>query len=223
MRAYTGGGPDLIWYGAAGNRIKAAITGFGILDGYRGFLVRDDYGGYLTTTPGSPASSSASPICAGTSGTPTRPTCNPRPRPGGRSATRSARPPRSRGRPRRRPGEPGSHPPGRAAPQLRQTVARGISVNLSRPWHKGNHPGLVLARRLKRTAAQVWLFAARLDIPATSNGSENASLLNLYAAGRLKLDELITRRYALDDVSQAYADMRSGVNIRGVVDFIPAG
>ena len=30
-------------------------------------------------------------------------------------------------------------------------------------------------------------------------------------------------RYALDDVNQAYADMRSGVNIRGVVDFIPAG
>jgi len=49
------------------------------------------------------------------------------------------------------------------------------------------------------------------------------NLLNLYAAGRLKLDELITRRYALDDVNQAYADMRSGVNIRGVVDFNPAG
>jgi threonine dehydrogenase-like Zn-dependent dehydrogenase len=49
------------------------------------------------------------------------------------------------------------------------------------------------------------------------------NLLNLYAAGRLKLDELITRRYALDDVNQAYADMRSGVNIRGAVDFIPAG
>ena len=48
MRAYTGGGPDLIWYGAAGNRTKAAITGFGILDGYRGVLVRDDYGGYLS-------------------------------------------------------------------------------------------------------------------------------------------------------------------------------
>src|SRR5258705_10844753 len=47
MRAYTGGGPDLIWYGAAGNRTKASITGFGILDGYRGALVRDDYGGYL--------------------------------------------------------------------------------------------------------------------------------------------------------------------------------
>ena len=49
------------------------------------------------------------------------------------------------------------------------------------------------------------------------------NLLNLYAAGRLKLDELITRRYAPGGVSQAYADMRSGVGIRGVVDFIPAG
>jgi hypothetical protein len=55
-----------------------------------------------------------------------------------------------------------------------QAVACGISVNLSRPWHKGNHPGLILARRLKRKASQVWLFAIRFDVPATNNGSENA-------------------------------------------------
>lgn len=48
MNAYTGGGSDLIWYGAAGDRTKAAITGFGILGGYAGVLVRDDYGGYLS-------------------------------------------------------------------------------------------------------------------------------------------------------------------------------
>ena len=48
-------------------------------------------------------------------------------------------------------------------------------------------------------------------------------LLNLYTSGRLKLDELITQRYTLDDINQAYADMRSGINIRGVIDFIPAG
>jgi hypothetical protein len=30
MRAYTGAGPDLIWYGGAGNRTKLAVTGFGI-------------------------------------------------------------------------------------------------------------------------------------------------------------------------------------------------
>src|SRR5206468_9008388 len=28
-----------------------------------------------------------------------------------------------------------------------QAIALGISVNLSRPWHKGNHPGLVLEIR----------------------------------------------------------------------------
>ena len=53
-------------------------------------------------------------------------------------------------------------------------VAVGISTNLSRPWHKGNHPGLQLARRLKRKAHQVWLFTTRLDVPATNNGSETA-------------------------------------------------
>jgi hypothetical protein len=53
-------------------------------------------------------------------------------------------------------------------------VAVGISTNLSRPWHKGNHPGLQLARRLKRKAHQVWLFTTRLDVPATNNGSESA-------------------------------------------------
>ena len=55
-----------------------------------------------------------------------------------------------------------------------QGVAVGISTNLSRPWHKGNHPGLQLARRLKRKAHQVWLFTTRLDVPATNNGSETA-------------------------------------------------
>src|SRR5579875_3045298 len=48
LRGWTGGGPDLIWYGAAGDRTKDSITGFGILDGYAGVLVRDDYGGYLS-------------------------------------------------------------------------------------------------------------------------------------------------------------------------------
>jgi hypothetical protein len=36
------------WYGAAGNPTKESIAGFGILDSYRGVLVRDDYGGYLS-------------------------------------------------------------------------------------------------------------------------------------------------------------------------------
>jgi len=47
MRAHTGGGADLVWYGAAGDRTKTSISSFGILDDFRGVLVRDDYGGYV--------------------------------------------------------------------------------------------------------------------------------------------------------------------------------
>jgi S-(hydroxymethyl)glutathione dehydrogenase/alcohol dehydrogenase len=43
--------------------------------------------------------------------------------------------------------------------------------------------------------------------------------LALYKAGQLKLDELITRSYPLDQINQGYQDMLDGVNIRGVVAF----
>ena len=42
-------------------------------------------------------------------------------------------------------------------------------------------------------------------------------LIGLYQAGKLKLDELITRRYTLDQVNQGYQDMNDGKNIRGVI------
>jgi len=42
-------------------------------------------------------------------------------------------------------------------------------------------------------------------------------LLGLYRSGDLKLDELITRRYRLDEVNQGYQDMLDGKNIRGVI------
>ncbi|MGW4587437.1 NDMA-dependent alcohol dehydrogenase [Amycolatopsis thermoflava] len=42
-------------------------------------------------------------------------------------------------------------------------------------------------------------------------------LLGLYRSGDLKLDELITRRYSLDEVNQGYQDMLDGKNIRGVI------
>jgi hypothetical protein len=50
----------------------------------------------------------------------------------------------------------------------------GISFNLSRPWPKGNHPGLVLARRLQTKADQVWLFTEDPQVPWTNNASEQA-------------------------------------------------
>ncbi|TDC90718.1 NDMA-dependent alcohol dehydrogenase [Saccharopolyspora aridisoli] len=50
----------------------------------------------------------------------------------------------------------------------------------------------------------------RRDIP---------NLLRMYQDGRLKLDELVTKTYALDQVAEAYEDMHAGRNLRGVVVF----
>ena len=44
-------------------------------------------------------------------------------------------------------------------------------------------------------------------------------LLEMYREGMLKLDELITGRYPLDEINQGYEDMHAGKNIRGVLDF----
>jgi len=174
LRAYTGGGPDLIWFGAAANRTKAAITGFGILDGFAGVLVRDDYGGYLSYDAG----------LAGVQ------QClahlyrylddayaiDPQSQVWTRQAGDALRAAGAAVRAARRAGQAGLD--SALLEELRhsydQAVAFGISANLSRPWHKGNHPGLILARRLKRKAGQVWLFTTRFDVPATNNGSENA-------------------------------------------------
>ena len=41
--------------------------------------------------------------------------------------------------------------------------------------------------------------------------------IDLYRAGKLKLDEMITRRYSLDDVNVAVDDLLEGRNIRGVI------
>jgi len=44
-------------------------------------------------------------------------------------------------------------------------------------------------------------------------------MLSLYLGGQLKLDEMITRRYAIAEAPQAFADLESGKNARGVIVF----
>jgi S-(hydroxymethyl)glutathione dehydrogenase/alcohol dehydrogenase len=50
----------------------------------------------------------------------------------------------------------------------------------------------------------------RIDIPL---------LADMYLNGRYKLDELVTRRYPLEKINDAFEDMRSGRNIRGLIVF----
>jgi S-(hydroxymethyl)glutathione dehydrogenase/alcohol dehydrogenase len=44
-------------------------------------------------------------------------------------------------------------------------------------------------------------------------------ILDLYKGGRLKLDELVTATYSIDQAQQAFDDLVAGVNARGVIVF----
>ncbi len=60
------------------------------------------------------------------------------------------------------------------------------------------------------------------EIKGTIFGSLNPrrdipNLLALYRDGQLKLDELITKTYSLDQINEGYQDLRDGTNIRGVI------
>lgn len=43
--------------------------------------------------------------------------------------------------------------------------------------------------------------------------------LELYRVGKLKVDELVTKTYTLDDINEGYKDMLEGRNIKGVIDY----
>jgi S-(hydroxymethyl)glutathione dehydrogenase/alcohol dehydrogenase len=44
-------------------------------------------------------------------------------------------------------------------------------------------------------------------------------LLGMYEQGQLKLDELVSRTYRLEEINTGYDDMYAGTNIRGVIDY----
>lgn len=70
-------------------------------------------------------------------------------------------------------------------------------------------PLLELFATQKAIMGAVYGFASpRLQIP---------ELLGLYRRGDLKLGELISRTYRLDEINQGYADLDAGRNLRGVV------
>ena len=78
---------------------------------------------------------------------------------------------------------------------------------------------------LSQTSADINLSELTLwnkEIKGTIFGSLNPradipNLLSMYTAGTLKLDELITNRYPLDEINEGYRAMRDGENIRGIV------
>ncbi|MDO1481606.1 NDMA-dependent alcohol dehydrogenase [Rhodococcus ruber] len=56
----------------------------------------------------------------------------------------------------------------------------------------------------------------------TSPRTQIPHLLNMYRSGVLKLDELVTTTYRLEDINLGYEDMLAGRNLRGVVKYTDA-
>jgi NDMA-dependent alcohol dehydrogenase len=49
--------------------------------------------------------------------------------------------------------------------------------------------------------------------------TETPRLVGMYQSGLLKIDEMVTNTYRLDDINDGYQDMLDGKNIRGVITF----
>ena len=67
--------------------------------------------------------------------------------------------------------------------------------------------------------SELTLFQKRLQGAMFGMSNPNWDILRqleLYRAGVLKLDELVTKTYSLDEIQQGYQDMHDGKNIRGV-------
>ncbi|GAA4812649.1 NDMA-dependent alcohol dehydrogenase [Tomitella cavernea] len=52
--------------------------------------------------------------------------------------------------------------------------------------------------------------------------AEIPDLLSMYKAGKLNLDDLVTKTYSLEEINQGYEDMLDGKNIRGVILYTDA-
>lgn len=68
------------------------------------------------------------------------------------------------------------------------------------------------------------LVLSQKTLMGTLYGTSNAPIeipkvLSMYDRGQIKLDELVTNTYTLDQINQGYDDMLAGKNIRGVLTF----
>ena len=90
---------------------------------------------------------------------------------------------------------------------------------------KGSTVVVTAISPMTSTTANINLFELAMwqkEVKGTIFGSLNPradipALLDMYRAGSLKLDELITKRYPLSQINEGYRAMRDGKNIRGVI------
>lgn len=78
----------------------------------------------------------------------------------------------------------------------------------------------MMSMDVKMNLFELTIFQKEVRGALFGGGSPRADipkLLSMYQAGQLKLDELITKTYTLDEINEGYQDMRDGKNIRGMI------
>jgi S-(hydroxymethyl)glutathione dehydrogenase/alcohol dehydrogenase len=78
---------------------------------------------------------------------------------------------------------------------------------------------------IELSGAVLTLFEKRIQGSLFGSGDpfhDIPRMVELYRSGDLKLDELITQTYTLDEVNQGYRDLLDGKNIRGVIKYADA-
>jgi transposase len=168
--------PDarLIWYAPINARSSAELAGLGVLDGWAGILVRDDYRGWHqfddTLTAVQQCASHVLRHLQGVAALhPTWQNWAKEVQQVLREANAAVQAALAGGHDRLDPD---------LLADLRRrydkAVAWGEITNRHRDWHEGNHPGYVLARRLKDKAERIWTFTRNFAVPWTNNASEQA-------------------------------------------------
>jgi len=168
-------GERLVWYAATPSRSSEAIKNLGVMDGYHGILVRDDYAGWAQFDS---QLTGVQQCCQHISRH--------------LNGVHALHPQWQRWAEDTRQILSEAHDAvqdaiaaGHAALDPRfladlrdrydSAVAWGETTNRLRDWDDGRkHPGYVLARRLKAKADQIWLFTGNFAVPWTNNASEQA-------------------------------------------------
>lgn len=100
------------------------------------------------------------------------------------------------------------------APTMAMLGKNGRAVMTSiTPWTQNEVSLSLLDMTLYQKELKGSIFGSanpRADIP---------KILRWYMEGQLRLDELVTKTYSLDDINIGYQDMRDGHNIRGMITF----
>ncbi|MBK8030147.1 MAG: zinc-binding dehydrogenase [Chloroflexi bacterium] len=86
-----------------------------------------------------------------------------------------------------------------------------ILAGLSPMGSATNLPGSIITREEKSVKGSYYgSVDSQRDFPL---------LVDLYAAGKLKLDELVTQEYSLEEINEAFETMMTGSVARGVIVF----